>query len=691
MKSAFSFDRQGYWINGKRTFLISGEIPYFRIPKKDWEARLRLLRRSGANSIATYVPWCIHEPEDGDIRFDDCEERDLSDFLTLAGRIGLKVILRPGPYQYAELTADGIPEWLWDRYPDVRAKRRDGNDFSGAIPVFSYLSPVFLERAKRYLRAVCRVIKPFLAQNGGPVVMLQLDNELAGVHIWRGSLDYHPSAMGIGIPGGRYHTFLEQHYGKIENLNAAWGTHYESFADVRPTGSIVAEDDYFECYRQSLAAYTAILHKLFLEEGITEPVCHNVATPGFVPIFRDFNNRLGPDFLLSLDSYFQLTWGSGRIAPTPEYLTENIQFGADLLEETGNPYTVLEMQTGSYADVPPLLPRPLEAHLMSHLAMGLRGVNCYIFAGGNRCGSYGVTTDVYDYHACIGANGEKRPTLRVLRKFFRLMNRNTWLCEADRVSTVRVGIDCAQLAREQNPAHPDSGYRHRLQHGLMYTLAMTAYPSRYTDLGNPPPADQPLLIYHAEHFSRVAQENAVRFVREGGKLLLIGGALAVGEPLADLIGATVIPNQSHACRVQFENRQLHCIQSQYQITATQPGDTVILTDEAKQYKYGIRGSRGKGSFIYLCADWNTTILEQRDLLTELLSTAGAEPVLSCSNPAVCWTVRRWGQQEAIFLINLHHGILKTSVTRYANGKTAPLGNFTLKPLEVRMIVRKRLS
>lgn len=687
MSQSFSFDRHGFLIDGKRTFLISGEVPYFRVPKRDWEPRLRLLCKSGANCLATYIPWCIHEPTDGRLLFDDCEERDLSDFLALAGKLGLKVLLRPGPYQYAELTGDGIPEWLWENYPDTRAKRPDGRDFESGIPVFSYLSPTFLARAKRYLSAVCRVIRPYLAAVGGPVVMLQLDNELAGVHLWRGSPDCNPSALGIGVPGGRYPSFLARRYGTVEALNAAYGSAYTDFASVRPTGQ-AAVDDCFECYRLSLGDYAEILRDHLRSEGVTEPVCHNAASPGFVPLFREFNRRLGSGFLLGLDSYFQLTWGSGRLAPTPGYLAGSIQLGADLLEEAGNPYTVLEMQSGSYADTPPLLPRPLEAHLMAHLAMGLRGVNYYIFAGGNRSGAYGTTADCYDYHAAVGANGEKRPNLRVLRRFSRLMKRNAWLCEADRVHTVCVGVDSTLLSGDQNPLHAASGSLSRLLHGLMYTLMSTPYPSRYTDLSDRIRTKLPLLVCHPALLSHAAQENLVRFVRGGGKLILIGGIPAAHTPLASLVGVETAPHDSHVPVMRFGNRSLYGIKSQYRILSPLPGDRVILTDPTGQSLYGIRGRRGDGELFFLCAEWDAGLSDQRDLLAGLLEAAGAEPVLSCSEPAVCTAIRRGKDRDAIFLINLHHGTLRTSVTRYENGKAVPLGRFSLKPLEVRMLVRR---
>ena len=82
MKS-FSFDKNGYIIDGVRQFMVSGEFHYFRVPKADWERRLNLFKEAGGNTVATYVPWCVHEQVEGEILFDDCEERDFSDFLRL--------------------------------------------------------------------------------------------------------------------------------------------------------------------------------------------------------------------------------------------------------------------------------------------------------------------------------------------------------------------------------------------------------------------------------------------------------------------------------------------------------------------------------------------------------------------------------------------------------------------------------
>ena len=119
--NALTFDTSGFQLHGQDAFLLSGEFHYFRVPKEDWKYRMQLFKESGGNTIATYVPWIIHEPTEGDIRFGDVGPRDLAGFLATAQEVGLKVIIRPGLYVYSEIVNAGLPQWLLDDYPQILA------------------------------------------------------------------------------------------------------------------------------------------------------------------------------------------------------------------------------------------------------------------------------------------------------------------------------------------------------------------------------------------------------------------------------------------------------------------------------------------------------------------------------------------------------------------------------------------
>ena len=96
--------------DGKPTRIISGEMHYARIPHQYWRHRLKMLKAMGLNAVATYVFWNFHEPEQG--KWDFSGDKDLAEYIKIAGEEGLMVILRPGPYVCAEWEFGGYPWWL---------------------------------------------------------------------------------------------------------------------------------------------------------------------------------------------------------------------------------------------------------------------------------------------------------------------------------------------------------------------------------------------------------------------------------------------------------------------------------------------------------------------------------------------------------------------------------------------------
>ena len=110
-----------------------------------------MFKEAGGNTLATYVPWLIHEPVEGTILFDDVPYRDLTDYLKAAQEEGLQVVLRPGPYSYSELLNSGMPNWLVDHYDELMAKNLQGNTFHP--DTISYLHPLFLEKVRPFFRA----------------------------------------------------------------------------------------------------------------------------------------------------------------------------------------------------------------------------------------------------------------------------------------------------------------------------------------------------------------------------------------------------------------------------------------------------------------------------------------------------------------------------------------------------------
>jgi beta-galactosidase len=145
--------------NGQVTPIISGEMHYSRIPHQYWRHRLKMLRAMGLNAVTTYVFWNAHEPEPG--KWDFSGDKNIAQYIKIAGEEGLMVILRPGPYVCAEWEYGGYPWWLQN--VDGMEIRRD--------------NPAFLKHTKLYINRLYQEVGALQITKGGPVVMIQAENE----------------------------------------------------------------------------------------------------------------------------------------------------------------------------------------------------------------------------------------------------------------------------------------------------------------------------------------------------------------------------------------------------------------------------------------------------------------------------------------------------------------------------------
>ncbi|MBF1526900.1 MAG: beta-galactosidase [Prevotella salivae] len=159
--------RGGDFTAGKNTFLLNGqpfvvkaaELHYPRIPRPYWDQRIKMCKALGMNTICLYVFWNIHEQQEG--KYDFTGNNDVAAFCRLAQKNGMYVIMRPGPYVCAEWEMGGLPWWLLKK-KDIRLREDD---------------PYFLARVKAFEAEVGRQLAPLTIQNGGPIIMVQVENE----------------------------------------------------------------------------------------------------------------------------------------------------------------------------------------------------------------------------------------------------------------------------------------------------------------------------------------------------------------------------------------------------------------------------------------------------------------------------------------------------------------------------------
>ena len=159
--------KAGHFTVGDKSFLLNGEpfvvkaaeIHYPRIPQPYWEHRIKMCKALGMNTVCIYVFWNIHEQREG--QFDFTGNNDVAAFCRLAQKNGMYVIVRPGPYVCAEWEMGGLPWWLLKK-KDIRLREQD---------------PYFMERVKIFEQKVGEQLAPLTIQNGGPIIMVQVENE----------------------------------------------------------------------------------------------------------------------------------------------------------------------------------------------------------------------------------------------------------------------------------------------------------------------------------------------------------------------------------------------------------------------------------------------------------------------------------------------------------------------------------
>lgn len=151
--------RDTFYADGKPMRIISGAFHYFRTVPEYWRDRLEKLKNLGCNTVETYIPWNLHEPKKGEFHFEGI--LDVEAFVRLAGELGLYVILRPSPYICAEWEFGGLPAWL---LAQDNAKLRVSD-------------PTFLGHVRDYYQVLLPRLTPWQCTKGGPVILMQVENE----------------------------------------------------------------------------------------------------------------------------------------------------------------------------------------------------------------------------------------------------------------------------------------------------------------------------------------------------------------------------------------------------------------------------------------------------------------------------------------------------------------------------------
>ncbi|KAI1789921.1 glycoside hydrolase superfamily [Ganoderma leucocontextum] len=154
------WDNYTLFLHDQRMFLYSGEFHTFRLPVPDlWLDIFQKMVAAGLNGVSIYIHWGLTNPAPGVFDFEDW--RALQPIFDAAKLAGIFVILRPGPYINAETTAGGLALWATSLVEgDVRVNTTSWN-----------------AAYKPYAAHIIDFIKPNQVAEGGPILLVQIDNE----------------------------------------------------------------------------------------------------------------------------------------------------------------------------------------------------------------------------------------------------------------------------------------------------------------------------------------------------------------------------------------------------------------------------------------------------------------------------------------------------------------------------------
>jgi len=177
-----SVDSRSLLFDGQPVFPVMGEMHYARVPEAEWRGELLKMKAGGVDIVATYVFWIHHEEVEG--QWDWSGQRDLKKFLETCNDVGLKVIVRCGPWCHGEVRNGGFPDWVV-AHKDWKLRSTDTN---------------FLAAVKILYAQIAGQLQGEMWKDGGPVIGIQVDNEFGGSPNYLMALKKLAVEAGIDVP-----------------------------------------------------------------------------------------------------------------------------------------------------------------------------------------------------------------------------------------------------------------------------------------------------------------------------------------------------------------------------------------------------------------------------------------------------------------------------------------------------------
>ncbi len=430
-----------FFINETPIYFNSGEIHYFRIKENEWKDRIKKAKEAGLNTIASYIPWIWHEINEGAFDFTGKThpQRNVIKFINLINEAGMYFLPRIGPISNGEITGEGLPTWLTSKYPEVHIKDPKGNVITNPT-MMSYLNPTFQGFVSKWYDKVLPIIKENLTENGGPIGIMQLCNEIAMIQWLAKGPDYSENTTKL------FQNFLKNKYKSIAVLNETYGSSFKSFDEIRqPMGDTNTEGlsrclDFASFYREYYALYFKSLADRVRQAGIDIPLSANI--PGFYDYMMSGRGNQG---LMCISMFHDFSKYTPNTIFGGAYQMRRLDFenfhDAILMTEMmktitspGAPTICAEMQIGGMNDRPRLYEADVELNIKYSTAHGLNSINGYMFCGGTNDPLIAQRSSYHEWQAPIDSKGNYRSHMKPLKMFGKFIGSfNSLLADTDKM------------------------------------------------------------------------------------------------------------------------------------------------------------------------------------------------------------------------------------------------------------------
>ena len=663
-----------FWLDDQPQLIQAGEFHYFRTPADQWPHRLGLLTAAGFNAVAAYIPWLWHQVAEGESDFDGHSHplRNLAGFLDLAAELGLWIIARPGPYIMAETINEGIPPWVYSRYPQAAFVGADGR----VQNIASYLHPDFRACVARWYQAVFEVLTPRQVTRGGRIILVQLDNEMGMIPWVRNQLDTNPDTL------ARFAADLRAEYGARASARYPGADLTETvragLGDPRRPEAARLVEDYRRFYRRYLREYTAFLWSEARTRGLEVPPVINI---------HGFANG-GKTFPIGLSQLIEVMELEGMISATDVYPLvigegnfHQLRMVNAMTTALHNPQQALfsiEFQAGGNADFSNGQASLYDLHSRLCLAGGMRAFNHYLFFDGENDPALSPVKR-HDWGHPVRKDGTRRahyaryPKLSAVLRVY-----GEALILARPQTTTAIGFLLDDFMTEVNTEATQAAARILTQQRevilfdfLARGLALTHRPFRAVELTRDAleVSQLPTLWVMLERRCPAAvQQKLVDYLHQGGRLI-IAGRMCVEDfdhapctLLKDALGIRTIQSDEAftASSIQvFDDPEVPAA-----FVETYTGDfEAVFATRGSGAVVGFTQPLGRGRAMVFGAAMAVNTLDDLEIVNQLALSLGSQPLFELSQWAdISLSAGERGQ--FLFINNYQDDSLETTI-RYA--------------------------